>query len=63
MSNEPSFEGLKLKNWLIKQCQAVGIKKPTPIQEHCVPAILEGRDCIGCAKTGSGKTLASFINI
>ena len=37
--------------------------KPTPIQAHCIPKILEGNDCIGCAKTGSGKTLAFALPI
>jgi len=36
---------------------------PTPIQENCIPRILEGEDCIGCAKTGSGKTLAFALPI
>ena len=40
-----------------------GIKKPTPIQENCIPAILDGKDCVGCAKTGSGKTLAFALPI
>ena len=35
-----------------------GIKKPTPIQENCIPAILDEKYCVGCAKTVSGKTLA-----
>lgn len=40
-----------------------GLKIPTPIQEHCIPHILAGKDCIGCAKTGSGKTLAFALPI
>jgi superfamily II DNA/RNA helicase len=45
-----------------KYCQflkldSLGITKPTPIQENCIPRILEGKDCVGCARTGSGKTL------
>lgn len=41
----------------------VGLKCPTPIQENCIPKILAGDDCIGCAKTGSGKTLAFALPI
>lgn len=36
----------------------LGVKSPTEIQKNCIPKILTGIDCIGCAKTGSGKTLA-----
>lgn len=36
----------------------MAIYEPSGIQKACIPAILEGRDCIGGAKTGSGKTIA-----
>lgn len=39
------------------------MKKPTPIQQQCIPRILAGDNCIGCAKTGSGKTLAFALPI
>uniref|UniRef100_A0A1B6CLD4 RNA helicase n=2 Tax=Clastoptera arizonana TaxID=38151 RepID=A0A1B6CLD4_9HEMI len=58
-----SFSDLKLNNWIIRQCEAIGIRHPTPIQENCIPHILNGGDCIGCAKTGSGKTLAFALPI
>nr|XP_054756489.1 probable ATP-dependent RNA helicase DDX49 [Lytechinus pictus] len=58
-----SFAGLGLHDWLVRQCEAVGIKQPTPIQHNCIPAILRGSDCIGCAKTGSGKTAAFALPI
>lgn len=32
--------------------------KPSPIQSHSWPFLLDGRDFIGIAQTGSGKTLA-----
>ena len=32
----------------------------TPVQEHTIPVILDGRDVISCAQTGTGKT-AAFI--
>ncbi|XP_010478619.1 PREDICTED: DEAD-box ATP-dependent RNA helicase 5 [Camelina sativa] len=36
-------------------------QKPSPIQSHTWPFLLDGRDLIGIAKTGSGKTLAFGI--
>lgn len=36
-------------------------EQPTPIQCQALPAIMSGRDVIGCAKTGSGKTLAFLL--
>lgn len=35
--------------------------KPSPIQSHAWPFLLDGRDFIGIAQTGSGKTLAFGI--
>ncbi|KAL0125849.1 hypothetical protein PUN28_004716 [Cardiocondyla obscurior] len=57
------FSQLKLNSWLLAQCESMGLKKPTPIQQNCIPQVLAGKDCIGCAKTGSGKTLAFALPI
>ncbi|XP_067126331.1 probable ATP-dependent RNA helicase DDX49 [Centruroides vittatus] len=57
------FKQLKLNDWLIKQCNKMGLLSPTPVQLHCIPEILLGKDCIGCSKTGSGKTLAFAIPV
>ncbi|XP_029938961.1 putative ATP-dependent RNA helicase DDX49 [Salarias fasciatus] len=57
------FSSLGLSDWLINQCKQLGINKPTPVQENCMPPILEGRDCMGCAKTGSGKTAAFVLPV
>ncbi|XP_028671995.2 probable ATP-dependent RNA helicase DDX49 [Erpetoichthys calabaricus] len=54
---------LGISEWLVAQCRQMGINKATPVQENCVPAILQGRDCMGCAKTGSGKTAAFVLPI
>ncbi|XP_060559247.1 probable ATP-dependent RNA helicase DDX49 [Ruditapes philippinarum] len=57
------FEDLGLHDWLSNQCKTMGLKKPSGIQENCIPHILKGEDCIGCAKTGSGKTAAFALPI
>ena len=57
------FETILKKKWLHKQLDSIGLKKPTPIQTNCIPAILNGQNCIGCAKTGSGKTMAFALPI
>ncbi|XP_053369362.1 probable ATP-dependent RNA helicase DDX49 [Clarias gariepinus] len=58
-----TFASLGLSEWLVDQCKQMGITRPTQVQEHCMPAILEGRDCMGCAKTGSGKTAAFVLPV
>jgi ATP-dependent RNA helicase RhlE len=40
---------------------AQGITSPVPVQEHSIPALLEGRDVVIQAPTGSGKTLAFLV--
>jgi len=42
----------------IKKCN---FNKPTPIQKHSVPTVLNDRDLMACAQTGSGKTAAFLI--
>ncbi|MCF7854482.1 MAG: DEAD/DEAH box helicase [Candidatus Pacebacteria bacterium] len=37
---------------------AAGYTTPTPIQEQCIPHLLQGRDLMGSAQTGTGKTAA-----
>ncbi|CAI6043260.1 ATP-dependent RNA helicase RhlE [Paenibacillus sp. JJ-100] len=49
----PILEGLKKANYT----------KPTPIQEQSIPAVLAGRDLLGCAQTGTGKTAAFSVPI
>lgn len=57
------FLELGLSEWLVKQCQQLGISKPTAVQHNCLPSILQGRDVMGCAKTGSGKTAAFVLPV
>lgn len=53
-----SFADLNLSRPLLKACEALGYKHPTPIQAACIPLALTGRDICGSAMTGSGKTAA-----
>uniref|UniRef100_A0A915KMV5 RNA helicase n=1 Tax=Romanomermis culicivorax TaxID=13658 RepID=A0A915KMV5_ROMCU len=36
-----SFKNMHVNEWLIKQCESMGIKEPTDVQYNCVPKILE----------------------
>ncbi|CAA7026661.1 unnamed protein product [Microthlaspi erraticum] len=54
-----SFAQSKLPENVLSCCKT--FQKPSPIQSHSWPFLLDGRDLIGIAKTGSGKTLAFGI--
>ena len=53
-----SFEDLGLDPTLLRAVGAEGYSAATKIQAASIPAILEGRDLLGCAATGTGKTAA-----
>ena len=56
-----AFEELHLSRPLTRACQALGYKKPTPIQAAVIPIAMTGRDVCGRAVTGSGKTAAFML--
>lgn len=56
-----TFNDLQLTEPLRKAVQQAGYTTPTPIQLQSIPAILKGRDVLGCAQTGTGKTAAFSI--
>lgn len=58
-----TFEGLGLHQWVAKQCSALAMERPTPVQEACIPNILAGKHVVGGAVTGSGKTAAFALPI
>ncbi|KAL7646073.1 UNVERIFIED_CONTAM: hypothetical protein RMT77_002974 [Armadillidium vulgare] len=53
----------QLQPWLLRQLKSLKIERPTPVQYHCIPEIINGKDVIGAAKTGSGKTLTFVVPI
>ena len=58
-SEQPSdFKSLGLSSPLIKALNHIGYETPSPIQQQCIPYLLEGHDIIGQAQTGTGKTAA-----
>ena len=52
------FSDLSLSPPILQAIEEAGYKTPTPIQAEAIPAILSGRDILGCARTGTGKTAA-----
>tara|TARA_B100000809_G_scaffold13391_2_gene12235 strand:- start:4727 stop:6013 length:1287 start_codon:yes stop_codon:yes gene_type:complete len=51
-----SFESLGLSDPLLKAIAKKGYTTPSPIQEKCIPIILQGKDILASAQTGTGKT-------
>ena len=57
------FKDLNIIEPILRSIEEAGYEKPTAIQEKSIPAILNGRDILGCAQTGTGKTAAFAIPI
>ena len=53
-----AFDQLGLSEPLLRAVHASGYETATPIQLQAIPAVLSGRDLMGCAQTGTGKTAA-----
>ncbi|MDZ7773851.1 MAG: DEAD/DEAH box helicase [Balneolaceae bacterium] len=58
-----SFEKFNLSPELGMGLSDLKFEEPTPIQDECIPLILEGHDVIGAAQTGTGKTGAFVIPV
>lgn len=58
-----NFNELGLCPQILSALAAKGYEAPSPIQERSIPAVLAGRDLLGCAQTGSGKTAAFALPI
>lgn len=58
-----TFNELNITPTILKALAKENYTKPTPIQEQAIPAVLAGRDLLGCAQTGTGKTAAFAVPI
>ncbi len=57
------FDELNLDESVLQALDAMNFQECTPVQEHTIPVILEGRDLIGVAQTGTGKTAAYLLPV
>ncbi|WP_273403433.1 DEAD/DEAH box helicase [Actinobacillus porcinus] len=57
-TNTITFGDLGLPDFILSAVSEMGFTTPSPIQQACIPHLLNGRDVLGMAQTGSGKTAA-----
>ena len=57
------FYDLDLNDYVLDALDDMIFADTTPIQEHAIPPILEGRDVMGVAQTGTGKTAAYLLPV
>ena len=58
-----TFKDLGLPEFILNAVADLGFETPSPIQQICIPHLLEGCDVLGMAQTGSGKTAAFSLPI
>lgn len=58
-----TFEETHLNDNILDALYDMHFDEMTPIQEKCIPRILEGHDVLGIAQTGTGKTAAYLLPI
>lgn len=57
------FEETYLNDNILDALYDMHFEEMTPIQERCIPEILDGHDVLGVAQTGTGKTAAYLLPI
>ena len=57
------FDELDLNDNVLDALYDMHFDKCTPVQEKCIPEILDGKDVLGVAQTGTGKTAAYLLPI
>jgi len=58
-----AFKDVELGRIVMENIRAVGYDRPTPVQKHGIPVVMNSRDLMACAQTGSGKTAAFLLPI
>lgn len=58
-----NFSELDLEDCVLDALDAMNFQECTPVQEHTIPILLEGKDLIGVAQTGTGKTAAYLLPV
>ena len=58
-----TFEETYLNDNILDALYDMHFETMTPIQEKCIPEILDGNDVLGVAQTGTGKTAAYLLPI
>ena len=58
-----TFEETYLNDNILDALDDMHFEEMTPIQEKCIPEILDGYDVLGVAQTGTGKTAAYLLPI
>ena len=58
-----NFYDLDLNDNTLDALDDMNFTTCTPVQEQCIPKILDGRDVLGVAQTGTGKTAAYLLPI
>jgi ATP-dependent RNA helicase RhlE len=58
-----SFNDFELLASLQRTLTDKNLKRPTEIQERCIPLLLSGKSVVGVSETGSGKTLAYTLPV
>ncbi|MFZ9820545.1 MAG: DEAD/DEAH box helicase, partial [Methylophilaceae bacterium] len=53
-----SFDAFGFIPPINKAIQRINYVTATPIQQQCIPLVLEGKDVLASAQTGTGKTAA-----
>jgi len=59
----PTFDGMGLREDLLRGIYAYGFEKPSAIQQRSIKPIVKGRDVIAQAQSGTGKTATFSISI